>query len=466
MYNLTTSHIISIVLTLALVSLVGIYAGRQVGNASDFSVGGRKTGAALIAGTIVGTLVGGASTVGTAELAFKYGLAAWWFTLGSGAACLLLGVLLAGPLRESGLETAPQFLVRAYGPVAGPTASIFSSIGIFLNIIAQILAAIALLGSMFQLSPVCAAFITIVLVIFYVFFGGVMGTGIVGVVKLVIVYTSLIVTGVLAYTKAGGVAGFTQSFPPFPWLNLMGRGFPVDFAAGFSVIVGVLSTQTYIQAMFSGKDVETSRRGALLSAVIISPSGLAGVIVGMYMKLNYPDIPASEALPLFVIKYLPPWLGGVVLAVLLVAVIGTAAGLSLGISTMLTKDIYKKYINPRADDRRLLFISRMVLAAVAVSTILFVTGNLKSMILEWSFLSMGLRGATIFLPLLGAVFFKNVVSPTGGVLALILGPIADLVWKLAVPVGIDPLYVGLLVGLTALVVGSAAFPGAKFRKYD
>ena len=32
----------------------------------------------------MGTLVGGSSTIGTAQLAFDYGISAWWFTLGGG----------------------------------------------------------------------------------------------------------------------------------------------------------------------------------------------------------------------------------------------------------------------------------------------------------------------------------------------------------------------------------------------
>lgn len=463
MYNLTVLHLVSIVITLTLVSLVGVYAGRQVKNASDFSVGGRNAGPVLIAGTITGTLIGGASTIGTAELAFKFGLSAWWFTIGTGVACLLLSVLIAGPLRDSELETVPQFLVKTYGPIAGPVASIFSSTGIFINIVAQIFSAIALLGAMFHLHPVYAAGLTVILVVCYVFFGGVMGTGIVGSVKLVLIYGSLILTGVLAYTKAGGLAGLTQSFPPFPWFSPFGRGPAVDVAAGFSVVVGVLSTQIYWQAMFSGRDVQAARRGALTSALLMLPCGLAGITVGMYMKLSFPNMPAAEALPAFVIKFLPPWLGGVVLAVLLVAVIGTAAGLALGVSTMLTNDLYKKFINRQASGRQVLVVSRVILVAVTGLTILFVIGNLKTMILEWSFLSMGLRGATIFLPLMGAIFFKKYVSPVAGVLALVVGPVADLAWKIAFPHRMDPLYAGLCAGFLVLALGSLVFPRAKPR---
>ena len=54
--------------------------------------GGGKIGFGVVAGLIMGTLVGGSSTVGTAQLAYNYGMSAWWFTLGGGIACLVLAV--------------------------------------------------------------------------------------------------------------------------------------------------------------------------------------------------------------------------------------------------------------------------------------------------------------------------------------------------------------------------------------
>ncbi|MBQ2218175.1 MAG: sodium:solute symporter family protein, partial [Firmicutes bacterium] len=50
----------------------------------------KGSNAAIVAGVIIGTLVGGSSTVGTAQLAYTYGLSAWWFTLGAGISCLVL----------------------------------------------------------------------------------------------------------------------------------------------------------------------------------------------------------------------------------------------------------------------------------------------------------------------------------------------------------------------------------------
>jgi solute:Na+ symporter, SSS family len=460
--HLTTVHIIFVVLAVVFVIGVGVYSGTRVKSAEDFAGGGRAS-APLVAGIIMGTLVGGSSTVGTAQLAFQVGASAWWFTLGAGIGCLVLGLFLAKPLRESGKETIPQFLVTTYGPNSGPITTVFSSIGIFLNVIAQILAADALLTAMFGLSPLNGSIISIILVVLYVFFGGNAGSGMTGIAKLLLLYISLIVVGVLAYGKAGGIAGITSHLPVFPTFSLFGRGFSIDFAAGFSLVVGVISTQTYFQALFAGKDAATARRGALISALLIPPTGIAGILVGLYMKMNFPKMNAAEALPTFVMNYLPPWFSGIVLGTLLIAVIGTGAGLVLGISTMLTKDVYKRFISPQAGDRNILFVSRGLLVVVAALSLLFVTGNLKSLILQWSFLSMGLRGCTVCIPLLGAIFFKKSVNPRAGLAALVVGPASCLVWKLVYPKGIDPLYVGLLGSLLFLVVGSMIFPVSKMR---
>lgn len=449
---LTQVHVISMVLTLIVVTMVGIYSIRQVRTSADFAVGGRSIGVSMIAGTIMGTLVGGASTIGTAQLAFKVGFSAWWFTLGAGIACLFLGLFLAKPLRESGVSTVPQFLANVYGENAGPVASIFSSLGIFLNIIGQILSAVALITSMFQVPPLLAASIAVVLVISYVIFGGVWGTGMVGVIKLLLVYISLAAAGILSYQLLGGLGGLTAKFPPYPWFSLFGRGFNTDAAAGFSLVVGVLSTQTYLQAMFSGRDVSTSRRGALISALLIPPIGLASIMVGLYMRSHFPEIDPREALPLFILQFLNPWVGGMVLATLLLSVVGTGAGLTLGISTMLSQDIYKKFVNPKASDGRVLAVTRGIIVAVALATLVFVGGNLNSLILKWSFLSMGLRGATICFPLLAAIFLKNKIAAWAGRWAIMAGPSAVLLWTF-LGRSLDPLYVGMACSLLFLALG-------------
>jgi len=412
------------------------------------------TTAPVVAGTIIGTLVGGASTIGTAQLAFQYGFSAWWFTLGGGLGCLVLGLVLAGPLRRSGASTGPGFLAQTYGPPAGTLATLFSSAGILLNIVGQILAAVALLTSVLDIPAPAAAIIAVLVMIVYVVFGGVWSTGLVGSLKVGLLTLSMVAVGLLALRLGGGWPGYRTTFPAYPWFSLFGRGIGPDLAAGFSLIVGVLSTQTYLQAIFAARNVAAARQGALISAAIIPPIGVAGILVGLYMRATTPGIIPREALPLFILQHLPDWFGGLVLATLFIATIGTGAGLVLGVSTMFTTDLYQKLLAPDASERQLLLVSRLAVIGFTGLGLLFVSGNLNSLILEWSFLSMGLRGATISLPLLAAIFWRRQVKPRAGVLAIGLGPLSTILWAIFGWQAVDPLYVGLSVSLGVLLTVS------------
>ena len=142
--QLSATHLFSLVVTLLVTLLPGIIAARKIKSADDYNVGGRSAGAGLVAGSIIGTIVGGAATVGTAQLGFKLGLTAWWFTLGSGIALIIMGVFYASSLRRSGLTTIAEFLVTAYGKPAGWLATFSACAGIFFSIVASTLTAMHL----------------------------------------------------------------------------------------------------------------------------------------------------------------------------------------------------------------------------------------------------------------------------------------------------------------------------------
>jgi SSS family solute:Na+ symporter len=451
---LDTAHIIGVILALSAMTAVGLYAGRKVKSSEDFSTSRRKASSSLVAGTLMGTMVSGASTIGTAQLAFRFGFSAWWWTLGAGLGFAILGLGFARRLYESSLETVPQYLVSTYGSRIGPIASVFTSLGIYFNFIGNVLAFVALFTAMLHMIPLGAAGICVVLVLAYVLFGGVWGTGLAGIAKLILVYAAMMSCGVIALVKIGGVSGLTSSFPSFPWFSLFGRGFSVDFAAGFSMLLGVLSTQTYFQAIVSGRSLKESRKGALISAFMTPPVGLCAIMVGLYMKTAFPKTPSTEVLPIFVLKFLPPVAAGIALATLLITIIGGLVGLALGISTMFTKDVYKRYFRPDASGKEILLVQRLAILITCLVSLLFVNDNIGSLILSWSFMSMGLRGCTVLFPLLGAMFFSRWVTPSAGITAALLGPLTDFLWRIFFPKGMDPLYPGLLVSLLVLVVVS------------
>lgn len=409
MERLTGPHLVGAFATLALMLALGVFSGRKVKEASDFDTGGGRAGSIMVAGTIIGTLVGGSSTIGTAELAFHFGLSAWWFTLGAAIGCLILALGFAGPLRDCGCTTIQQLIHRSFGPTAGLITSVLATLGLGLNIVSQLLSANVLLSSMFELSAGTCTAVSLIAMACYVVFGGVNGTGLLGVFKSILLYLSVLAGGGLALFLAGGFGSIQAALPREQYFSLFARGTGTDLGAGVSVILGVVSTQTYVQALLSGRDKAVSRRGALLSALLIPPIGVGSILIGYYMRMTFPEMAAGESFPRFVIENLHPVLGGIVLATLFIAVVGTGAGLALGLSTVITNNIYKRFAK-NADSRRALRFSRGVILAALLVAALFTSGNLKSAILTWGFLSMGLRAVVLLGPMCAALFFPQKVD--------------------------------------------------------
>ena len=450
--KLSLVHLVSLALTLLVTMLPGIIASRRIKSADDYNVGGRSAGVGLVAGSIIGTIVGGAATVGTAQLGFKLGLTAWWFTLGSGIALLIMALFYAKPLRASGLTTVAEFLVTNYGKLAGWLATVSSCAGIFFSIVASTLTALHLVAGIFGVNLYASAALILLITAGFVFFGGISRSGMAGIMKIVFVFASIFVGGVLAFFEMGGSAGLTAAFPAHPWFSLFGRGMEDGLFSLCSMIVGVISTQTYVQALFSAKDSKTAAVGCVTAACIVIPVGLPSVMIGMFMHAHHPDINSIDALPLYLSTYLPNWLGGIGLAALLLSALGSIAGLALGIGTMISRDIISKLWRS-ATSVNLLWASRFSVLLATVAAIVFVFFHLDSSVLEWNYLSMALRGSGIFLPLTFCVFFPHKVRASMGVAAMGAGIFAALFWKNISPWQINSLFPALVYNLIFLAIG-------------
>jgi SSS family solute:Na+ symporter len=424
---------------------------RSVSSSSDFTLAGRKAGSWSVAGGIMGTLVGGASTVGTVQLAFLYGLSAWWFTLGSGLACLFLGSALAPALRQGMVETIPQFISRYHGEQARVCASLFSALGMFIHIVAQLLACGAILATLFNFSTMQGALISSTLVAFFALGGGMRSAGLLGMAKLLLLYGTMVGAGMIAVDTAGGWNQLKSSFPAYPWFSLFGYGVKEGVSDLVSMLVGVISTQTYLQAVFSSRDSVSARRGALISALMIPPLGILGISVGLFMRNQHPTLDSARALPAFLLEYFPSELAGIAFAALLIAAVGTASGLTLGVGTTLKVDILAKLL---LKEKHELAVMRMLTLGVILAALAILLFNLDSAIMKWSFLSMGLRGATLCFPLLCAVFLRERTSRSGGVISIYTAPLAVIAAGI-IGTSIPPLMIGLSVSGSAIAIGLA-----------
>ncbi len=489
---ISTIHILGVVLTVGLLLVVSWWSGRRVKDAGSFITGG-TSGTWLVGGALLGTMAGGQSTIGTAQLAFCYGLSAWWFTLGAGIGSLLLGYVYAGPLRRSGCSTLLEVVRREYGRKAETVGSLLCMVGIFISIVSQVLSSGAMISSLFSFPMLWASVAGAVLIMLFVLFGGIRSAGFSGIVKLVLLYFSSLAAGIIVWHIAGGfaglhgsVAGIYQSsvLRDFNQLtdvesihqrygSLLARGVMKDLGGCLSLMLGVVSTQTYAQCIWSASSTTHARRGALICAICLPIIGAACTMVGIYMRGHYVTadewaamqqagevLPegvgiiesAAQAFPAFILRHLPAWLGGLMLGTLLINILGCGSGLLLGVATILVRDVYG---NLRRSAPRLSQLAQIRLSIAGVLLVAVVVALLcnNTFINDLGFLSLGLRAVSLLFPLSFALWLPGRFAPRRILLAMPVGVAAMLAAKFLALPG-DAVYYGLALELLAISAGT------------
>jgi len=509
-------HIIGILLTVGILLAVSILSGRKVKDARSFTTGG-TSGSWMVCGAILGTLVGGQSTIGTAQLAFSFGLSAWWFTIGAALGALLLGIVYAKPLRNSGCSTVMEVVRKQFGRRAETVGSILFLIGIFISIVSQLLSSSAMISSLFGISTALALTIGAILIAALVLFGGIRSAGAGGIVKLLLLYICSLAAGVAVFHLAGSipniwhdlanifsipqVADANAIIPPIApadpivpttianaiaptdtiattiapsatdptaianapspdpttianaihhrYASLLARGPLKDLGGCLSLMLGVVCTQTYAQAIWSAKSTKTARRGAVLCAAFIPLIGAACTLVGIYMRGHYitaaeaaairaagETIPdgigiienSLQAFPAFIMAHLPAWMGGIALGTLLINILGSGSGLVLGAATIVSRDLVGNVLSlshrqPRLDSLKQTRLAIVGILLLAIGAALFVRG---SFINDLGFLSLGLRAVVLLIPLSFALWFPDRLNAKSVTLSMIVGSLVML----------------------------------------
>jgi SSS family solute:Na+ symporter len=428
----------------------GAAASGKVRSANAYEMANRRAGPLSVTGIVMGALVAGGSTIGTVQMAYLYGLSGWWFTLGSGIGCLVLGLWFARPVRRSGLVTLPQFIERQYGAPTALLTLAGSSLGTLLSIIAQFIAGVALLQSVFPVSRGGATAALSAMILAFIFTGGLKSFSVIGNVKTAILYLLLALCTAKTISLGFSPNDFAHDLAARPWFGVFERGVGVDVGACVSLLIGVLCTQIYMQAVFAARDEGAARMGCLVASVLIPPLGLMGVWIGSGMRASGVVVDAAQALPFFLNAHFSPAVAGALWAGLAITVVGGAAGLTLGVATNLSRDLYMKIPGANGSDACVLRMSRGAVVLVVAISAISALALKGSLILQLSYVGMGLRGAGMFLPLIMAIFHPGALTrrsafflSTSGLGSLLLAP-------LILP-GIEPLFVGLAVSALCLV---------------
>jgi len=160
----------------------------------------------------------------------------------------------------------------------------------------------------------------------------------------------------------------------------------LSYAAGIWIInLNYWGCNQYITQRALGANLPTARKGILfagflklLMPVIVMLPGIAayvlhqhGLLQEQMMNHSKNGLVVSDNAYSAVLGYLPNGLIGLSLAALTAAIVASLAGKANSISTIYTLDIYKKYINKEATERKMVWVGRVtILAALLVSILL------------------------------------------------------------------------------------------------
>ena len=314
----------------------------------------------------------------------------------------------------------------------------------------QVISGVALVTTVVKISETVATTMVVCLMLFYVFFGGAWGAGMVGFVKTSLLCALTVLCALVVLHQVD--MNTLLELPQKQYWNLFSRGIVKDGGAGLSVVFGIMTTQAYFLPVISANDLGTARKGCLAGGFLTVLVGVAGILVGLFMRVAMPDTPSALVLPVFAVTYLPGFVAGIILATLLVTLVGSGAGSALGISTILTMDVYIPYFRPNLTGKEQLRFSRASVFALLVLAALLAAGEAGSLILQWSFLSMGLRASVAFFPLMFALFFPGKVSAKFAFAAVIAAPVVTMLSFLFLE-SIDPLFPGMAVSSMICLLG-------------
>lgn len=356
-----------------LLFVISYYAKRRsAGNATNYVLAGRQLTTPLITVSIVGLAVGGASTIGVAEQAYKVGLSAGWYTTAWGLGAIAMGLLVAKKYRELNITTIPELLGRYYdnkGMIAGIACQIIIQLVIMsLQYIAGGSILCALMPEMFTLTS--GMLTSAVVFIGITSIGGMWSASLSNLLNVSLKYIGIILATIISVTHVGGLENLKAQLPAnVPYLDFFDGVGIIGIISWIVVLVTVnLSLQSIIQISLGAKDVRTAQRGFIIGGLMMLPIGFVSALMGVIAKNMFPNVSPALALPMTIMS-LDPVIAGLTLAALWAADVSTACNLLLSSATLFSQDIYKKFFNPNVSEKNFVMITKGAVLALGILTL-------------------------------------------------------------------------------------------------
>jgi SSS family solute:Na+ symporter len=436
---------------------IGLGARKKVRTESGFFVAQRQMRLPFIAGSLVGTAVGGSVTVGMAGLGFGQGLTgAWWLLVGS-IGLLILGIFFARRVRGAALYTLPELVEKQYDHRVGLAASILIVVAWVGVVAGQIVAAGKVLSILGIGSVNLWMVIFSTVLIAYSVLGGQLAAIGTDLFQAIMIYLGIFIGLGLVLTQVGGLGGLRLSLPQDYFSFPVSSQFNWKALLSLLILVGatyVVGPDMYTR-LFCARNEKTAQRATFLSAIFFVPLAFAVVLIGMSAKVLYPEITPEQAFPKVISAIPSPILSGLILTALVVAPLSSCL---LNQGVILTQDIIKRF-HPLLSEKKTILLTRLniiILGLLALGLAMTLKGVISSLLFAYTIFTCGLVVPVI------AGFYKEKLKVTsqGALAALIGGGVIGLLGKIP---GLDIPLKGDL-GLIGFAVSAVLLFGVSFLR--
>ena len=363
-----------------------------------------------IGASLIASNISAEQFIGMSGNGFFVGVAVAAYEWIAALALVIIAVWFIPIYLKNRIYTMPQFLKTRYNESVALIMAVFwLFLYVFVNLTSILyLGAIAING----LLPGHAYLHTIIvaLAIFAVIItlGGMKVIGYTDVIQVTVLIVGGLATIYMALTVvaekfgvgSSALAGFNTLLKEAPdhfkmILDKPDASSPQEYIDKYLILPGILmyaagqwivnlnywGCNQFITQRALGADLKTARTGILFAAmlklmmpVIVMLPGIAAYVLNKNGHLEV--VGGMDGAYSAVLGFLPEGLKGLAIAALTAAIVASLAGKANSISTIFTLDIYKKYINREAGEKKLVITGRLVVIVAMIIAVLFTWDDL------------------------------------------------------------------------------------------
>ncbi len=413
----------------AILFVVGITKTRSIKSQDDFMVAGRKTPTYLLVGTLICTWIGSGSLFGGAGLAFRMGFSEMWMSAGAWLGIVIV-YFLAARVRAIAQYTMSDILEKRYNAAARVLGSLTVIIAYLTIAGYQFKGGGRLLNTITDIDPKQGALITCAATIGFTLLAGMMSIIQVDLINGIMMLLGVIVGIPLALSAVGG------------WDQV--RTLPADHFAVFGQndavwAMGVflptffllLGESSMYQKFYAARDERSAKRavvGFVIGVVILEGLLAMIAIIGSSKYFTHPEFQNPDgtfvkAKTETIILYLaandfPRWAGAIIMAAAVAIILSTANTFLMVVSTNITRDFYQRFFNPKASQKNIILVQRVLIVLLGVLALYVATQ--REDILGMAFTAYAIIGAGLT-PALLASFLWRRATVAGGVASIVAG---------------------------------------------